>query len=321
MMLAGRPSPNEIVGRVRHRPRPGRGLRRATRAPRWPTPSRPSATQVDAVFVCTWTSAHHDAVAIAVAAGKAVFCEKPLAPDLAQAEALCALVDGSRRDQPGRAGPAPFAGLHPGPPAAGRPGCRPGHGGGPAGRPVHPHPGHVRLRLAGRPGQGGGRDRDRALHPRRRPPRVAPGSDRPGQCLDPGVPRHRRHRGRGHRELLVRLRRGRLHGVGLARRPGAAQPAPRRDPLRAAPRHGRGRLVRAGALDPDRAGRAGARGADLLAALDPALPEGGNPDGEFLAAVAEGRPASPDVGEALRAHRVVDALYRSAAADGTPVAP
>jgi len=51
------------------------------------------------------------------------------------------------------------------------------------------------------------------------------------------------------------------------------------------------------------------------------LPEGGNPDGEFLAAVAERRPASPAVGEALRAHRVVDALYRSAAADGTPVAP
>ena len=49
--------------------------------------------QVDAVFVCTWTAAHHEAVAAAVEAGRAVFCEKPLAPDLARAEALCALVE------------------------------------------------------------------------------------------------------------------------------------------------------------------------------------------------------------------------------------
>ena len=62
-------------------------------------------------------------------------------------------------------------------------------------------------------------------------------------------------------------------------------------------------------------------GTELLAALDPPLPDGGNPDGEFIAAVAAGRPASPDVGEALRAHRVVDALYRSAAADGAPAIP
>ena len=62
-------------------------------------------------------------------------------------------------------------------------------------------------------------------------------------------------------------------------------------------------------------------GAELLAALDPALPDGGNPDSEFIAAVAAGTPASPDVGEALRAHRLVDAVYRSAAADGAGVTP
>ena len=59
----------------------------------------------------------------------------------------------------------------------------------------------------------------------------------------------------------------------------------------------------------------------LIAALDPPLFDGGNPDAGFLAAVAEGRPASPDVGDALAAHVVVDALYRSAAADGSPVVP
>lgn len=60
---------------------------------------------------------------------------------------------------------------------------------------------------------------------------------------------------------------------------------------------------------------------ELVASFDPPLFDGGNPDSGFLAAVAEGRPASPDVGEALAAHRVVDALYRSAAQDGTPLVP
>lgn len=37
-----------------------------------------------------------------------------------------------------------------------------------------------------------------------------------------------------------------------------------------------------------------------------------NADGDFIAAVADGRPASPDFGDALRAHVLVDAIYRSA---------
>ncbi|HEY2430796.1 MAG TPA: Gfo/Idh/MocA family oxidoreductase [Acidimicrobiales bacterium] len=44
-----------------------------------------------------------------------------------------------------------------------------------------------------------------------------------------------------------------------------------------------------------------------------------NPDGAFVGAVAAGVPASPDFADALRAHVVVDATYRSAAADGAPV--
>ncbi|HEY8524931.1 MAG TPA: Gfo/Idh/MocA family oxidoreductase [Acidimicrobiales bacterium] len=46
----------------------------------------------------------------------------------------------------------------------------------------------------------------------------------------------------------------------------------------------------------------------------------GNPDGAFVEAVAAGRPAWPDFATALRAHVVVDAAYRSAAAGGAPVA-
>jgi len=53
--------------------------------------ARPSATlaelldAVDVVWVATWTAAHFEAVAAAAARGRAVFCEKPLAPDLATA--------------------------------------------------------------------------------------------------------------------------------------------------------------------------------------------------------------------------------------------
>jgi predicted dehydrogenase len=53
---------------------------------------------------------------------------------------------------------------------------------------------------------------------------------------------------------------------------------------------------------------AAARGADV-----------GNPDGAFIDAVTTGTPASPSFDDALRAHVLVDAVYRSAAAGGAPV--
>ena len=46
----------------------------------------------DAVFVCTWTSAHLEGVRAAVAAGRAVFCEKPLSTDLSSAAELVEVV-------------------------------------------------------------------------------------------------------------------------------------------------------------------------------------------------------------------------------------
>lgn len=45
---------------------------------------------VDVVWVCTWTADHAAPVRAAVAAGRAVFCEKPLAPSLAECEAVAA---------------------------------------------------------------------------------------------------------------------------------------------------------------------------------------------------------------------------------------
>ena len=46
----------------------------------------------DAVYICTWTSEHPRLLALAVERGVAVFCEKPLAIDLASAESMTELV-------------------------------------------------------------------------------------------------------------------------------------------------------------------------------------------------------------------------------------
>jgi predicted dehydrogenase len=43
-----------------------------------------------------------------------------------------------------------------------------------------------------------------------------------------------------------------------------------------------------------------------------------NPDAQFIECVRDHRPASPDFATAVRAHAVVDALYRSAADEGAP---
>ena len=49
----------------------------------------------DAVFICTWTSEHARLVDKVVAAGKPVFCEKPLAFDAEQAKVMADAVEGA----------------------------------------------------------------------------------------------------------------------------------------------------------------------------------------------------------------------------------
>jgi predicted dehydrogenase len=48
---------------------------------------------VDVVWICTWTSDHLPVVRAAVERGRAVMCEKPLAPTLAECEEVAALLE------------------------------------------------------------------------------------------------------------------------------------------------------------------------------------------------------------------------------------
>jgi myo-inositol 2-dehydrogenase/D-chiro-inositol 1-dehydrogenase len=60
-------------------------------------------------------------------------------------------------------------------------------------------------------------------------------------------------------------------------------------------------------------------GGELAEATADLSAGGPNPDGAFVRAVLDGAPAFPDFATALAAHRVVDAMYRSAASDGSAV--
>jgi predicted dehydrogenase len=59
----------------------------------WSAPDEGAVvTGADAVYVCTWTSEHARLVDLAAGAGRAVFCEKPLSTDLAGARAMTEVV-------------------------------------------------------------------------------------------------------------------------------------------------------------------------------------------------------------------------------------
>ena len=61
-------------------------------------------------------------------------------------------------------------------------------------------------------------------------------------------------------------------------------------------------------------------GDEKLSAAAAALHDGlENPDAEFAHAVLAGTPATPDFAEAVKAHRIIDAMYASAANGGESV--
>jgi predicted dehydrogenase len=72
----------------------------------------------------------------------------------------------------------------------------------------------------------------------------------------------------------------------------------------------------------DRDGTTGAlTGGALRDAVTPLRDDEENPDGAFVRAILDGRPATPDLETAVAAHRIVDAMYASAAAGGAAVHP
>jgi UDP-N-acetyl-2-amino-2-deoxyglucuronate dehydrogenase len=60
-------------------------------------------------------------------------------------------------------------------------------------------------------------------------------------------------------------------------------------------------------------------GDELVARAEAIVGRQLHPDADFLTAVREGRPASPSIAEAVRAHEVVEAIYESARRDGVAV--
>ncbi len=70
----------------------------------------------------------------------------------------------------------------------------------------------------------------------------------------------------------------------------------------------------------DHDGESGTHGAAELSAAVAGLSNGlENPDAEFVRAVLAGTPATPDFAEAVKAHRIIDAMYASAANGGESV--
>lgn len=60
-------------------------------------------------------------------------------------------------------------------------------------------------------------------------------------------------------------------------------------------------------------------GEELVDAVAPMRDGSDNPDGEFIRAIQERRAATPDLFTAVRAHQIVDAMYASAAVDGAAI--
>ena len=169
---------------------PGRAARVAAHHDARPAASLAELVDaVDAVWVCTWTAAHLEAVSAAADAGRAVFCEKPLAPTLEACERVAAALERVPhqvglvlRHTPvfTRAAALIGSGRYGRPLATTLPR-----------RPVLPDPGAVRVDLAQGCRRGRGWHAHRALDPRRRHP--------------PLVARRSRHRRGQHRQPL-RLR-------------------------------------------------------------------------------------------------------------------
>jgi predicted dehydrogenase len=274
----------------------------------------------DVVYVCTWTSEHLALVRAVVERGRAVFCEKPLAPTLAGAEELAAAVIASgvvnqvglvlRHSPAYRLARALVQDPAAGPPMAAV--LRDDQF-----IPVQGHYGSTWRGDVRRAGSG--TLLEHSIHDVDMLEYLA------DRVVSVSARSRAFHEIDGIEDAVtvsLGFRSGALGTLASVWHDNLARPSLRRTEIFCARRYvvieGDDWFGPVSWTDTD--GHTTTRsGDDLVAAayavdgLDP------NPDGCFLRAVATGRPGEPDVAVALRAHRVVAAIYESAAAGGDAI--
>jgi len=274
----------------------------------------------DAVYICTWTSEHLRQVEKATARGLAIFCEKPLAFDLATAQKMAALVD--------EAGVVNQVGLV-----------------------LHRSPAYLWARqLIDDDAAGqvmGIVFRDDQYIPTQgmygstwRSDRTLAGS---GALLEHSIhdvdmlrfligeiERVSAHTTNfhGHDGIedvatsTIRFENGALGTLASIWHDNLARPNSRRVEIFCTRRHivieGDDWFGPVSWTDTD--GQSQTLGDDQLSDAVVAIRDGSdNPDAEFIRSVTEGTPASPDFADAVKAHRIVDAMYRSAEGGGASI--
>jgi predicted dehydrogenase len=274
----------------------------------------------DAVYVCTWTSEHARQVGNVVAAGKHVFCEKPLAHTADEATAMAAAVDAAGVvAQVGlvlRHSPAYLWARHLiTEPAAGR-----------VMTVVFrddqfiPIQGHYGSTWRGdRTLAGAGTLIEHSIHD------VDMLRFLVGDIVAVNARTAHFHDIDGIEDLAAatfRFASGALGTLTSVWHDNLARPSLRRVEVFCERRHvvidGDDWFGPVSWTDTDGSGGA-LDGNDLVAAAHPMRDGSDNPDGAFISAINERVPASPDLHVAVAAHRVVDAMYSSALADGATV--
>ncbi|MEO5843016.1 MAG: Gfo/Idh/MocA family oxidoreductase [Acidimicrobiales bacterium] len=273
----------------------------------------------DAVYVCTWTSEHRSLVELVVGAGRAVFCEKPLATTLAEATALAQAVQ--------RAGVVNQVGLvlrHSPAFALLRRFVQDPT----AGRVVGvvfrddqyiPTQGMYQSTWRGDAAKAGaGTLLEHSIHD------IDLIEHTIGRIVSVNARSVAYHDIAGIEDVMAagfELENGALGSLMSIWHDNVARPSQRRVEVFCEHRYA---SLENDWLGPvrwqDSSGESGMlEGTELFVEGAPLMPPVGHPDHGFVAAVAAGTPAYPDITIAVRAHVVADAIYRSAAARGQAV--
>jgi predicted dehydrogenase len=274
----------------------------------------------DAVYICTWTSEHLRQVEKAAARGLAVFCEKPLAFDLASAERMTALVmEAGVVNQVGlvlRRSPAYVWAKH----LVDQPGAGTVMGVVFRDDQFIPVQGHYGSTWRGdRNLAGSGTLLEHSIHD------VDMLRFLVGEVAVVSAQTTNFHGHDGIEDVAaatIRFRNGALGTLASIWHDNLARPSLRRVEIFCANRY----IVIEGDdwygpvhwTDSD-GGEHTLADDELSAAVAPMRDGSENPDGEFVSAVLAGTRATPEFADAVQAHRIVEAMYSSARRDGASI--